>query len=224
MTDNLGHRTFCIEEGPKMGRKKSTLETSETQQKLIDSALDVFGNKGIDGATVRAIADHAGVNQSLIFYHFGSVPELIIAAVEQMSNARFVVYKEELLKAKTVQDLIEILFEVFEEDKAGTCYPVLNQFIAASQNDEMMAAKAEPIFSKWLELAKESMTNVMGDVTLPNDMTLDDIAFGVISLFLGIQLMNSVNGYETKVDSLLNHARQATPMINMVMTMFGTKN
>lgn len=206
-----------------MGRKKSTLETSETQQKLIDSALDVFGNKGIDGATVRAIADNAGVNQSLIFYHFGSVPELIIAAVQQMSSARFNVYKEELAKAKSIQDLIEILFEVFEEDKAGTCYPVLNQFIAASQNDELMAKAAEPIFTMWLDLAKDSMVSVMGDVQLPNDMTLDDVAFAVISLFLGIQLMNSVNGYEAKVDSLLDHARHATPMINILMSMFGTK-
>lgn len=206
-----------------MGRKKTPRETSETQQKLIDSALDVFGNKGIDGATVRAIADHAGVNQSLIFYHFGSVPELIIAAVEQMSKVRFSVYKEELAKAKSVQDLIEILFEVFEEDKAGTCYPVLNQFISASQNDELMAKAAEPIFTMWLSLAKESMLAVMGDVQLPNDMTLDDVAFAVISLFLGIQLMNSVNGYESKVDSLLDHARQATPMINILTSMFGVK-
>lgn len=52
----------------------------ETREKLLEGALRTLVEQGIAKASARAIATTAGVNQALVFYHFGSVDELLAAA------------------------------------------------------------------------------------------------------------------------------------------------
>ncbi|MBZ0227093.1 MAG: CerR family C-terminal domain-containing protein [Bauldia sp.] len=55
---------------------------TETRQRLIAAALDVFGRYGFEGATTRLIAKEAGANLAAIVYHFGSKEELHLAVAE----------------------------------------------------------------------------------------------------------------------------------------------
>ena len=54
----------------------NTTET-ETYQKIIDSAEQIFAVKGYDGASIREITALAGVNLAAIHYHFGSKEQLL---------------------------------------------------------------------------------------------------------------------------------------------------
>jgi len=62
------------------------LEKSEkpdpTRERIIDAALDLFGDQGLTGATVRDIAARAKVNVAAISYHFGGKEELYRAVAE----------------------------------------------------------------------------------------------------------------------------------------------
>jgi AcrR family transcriptional regulator len=49
---------------------------------VLGAALDVFSERGFDGATSREIAERAGVTQPLLNYHFTSKDELWRAAVD----------------------------------------------------------------------------------------------------------------------------------------------
>lgn len=52
-----------------------------TQASILQAALDVFSEKGFDGASTREIAAQAQVHHALIKYHFNSKDELWRAAV-----------------------------------------------------------------------------------------------------------------------------------------------
>ena len=56
-----------------------------TAQTIIESALATLRDEGFAGATSRAIARRGAFNQALIFYHFGSLENLLVAALEQTS-------------------------------------------------------------------------------------------------------------------------------------------
>lgn len=47
-----------------------------TRARILDAALDLFGERGLTGATVRDIAARAKVNVAAISYHFGGKEEL----------------------------------------------------------------------------------------------------------------------------------------------------
>lgn len=59
---------------------------AETRQRLIDSALDVFGRYGFEGATTRQIARDANANLAAILYHFGSKEALHVAVAEHIAG------------------------------------------------------------------------------------------------------------------------------------------
>jgi AcrR family transcriptional regulator len=60
-----------------------------TRERVLDAALDLFGERGLTGTTVRDIAGRAKVNIAAISYHFGGKGELyrevartVIAGIE----------------------------------------------------------------------------------------------------------------------------------------------
>ncbi|MFN3744997.1 MAG: CerR family C-terminal domain-containing protein [Hyphomicrobiaceae bacterium] len=57
-----------------------------TRQKLLNAAIDVFGQYGFDGTTTRALAAAAGVNLQAIPYYFGGKEGLYLAAAEHLAT------------------------------------------------------------------------------------------------------------------------------------------
>jgi AcrR family transcriptional regulator len=61
---------------------------AETEQKLIDVALDLIRDKGVlAGLNLREVAEGAGVNRGNIYHYFGSRQELLRAAISRRFKA-----------------------------------------------------------------------------------------------------------------------------------------
>ncbi len=50
--------------------------SGDTRERLLAGTISALRDKGIAGISARSIAAAAGVNQALVFYHFGTVEEL----------------------------------------------------------------------------------------------------------------------------------------------------
>lgn len=55
------------------------MNDESTRAKILAAAGRLFGDKGKNGVSTAVIAREAGVNKTLIFYHFGSKEELYLA-------------------------------------------------------------------------------------------------------------------------------------------------
>ncbi len=58
---------------------------AETRETILHAASRVFSRRGYAGATTRAIAEEAGVNEVTLFRHFGSKKNLLVAVIERFS-------------------------------------------------------------------------------------------------------------------------------------------
>lgn len=54
---------------------------SDSRVRIIAAAVDDFGEKGYDGATIRSIAARAGVDSALVHHYFGTKADLFAEAV-----------------------------------------------------------------------------------------------------------------------------------------------
>lgn len=63
-------------------RKISSVKKAATDTRLLDVALDQFGQKGFDGASTREIAKAANTAMSSITYHYGGKEGLYLATAE----------------------------------------------------------------------------------------------------------------------------------------------
>ena len=58
------------------------LNYGEGREALLQAAVRVVADKGLRGLTFRAVAEEAGVNNTLIVHHFGSRDKMLAAAFE----------------------------------------------------------------------------------------------------------------------------------------------
>jgi AcrR family transcriptional regulator len=79
---------------PATSVRRTRPSADATRHAILAAALDLFSERGFDGASTREIAARAGVNQPLINYHFRNKTELWRAAVEGI----FVALAEALTK------------------------------------------------------------------------------------------------------------------------------
>jgi AcrR family transcriptional regulator len=56
--------------------KPSGQSETDTRKRILDAADAIFVRRGIDGARMQEIADHAGVNKALLHYYFRSKANL----------------------------------------------------------------------------------------------------------------------------------------------------
>jgi AcrR family transcriptional regulator len=57
-----------------------------TRAHLLDAAAEVLREKGHAATSMRAVADHAGAQLSLLHYHFGSKRGLLVAVLEELTE------------------------------------------------------------------------------------------------------------------------------------------
>ncbi|MEM7007932.1 MAG: TetR/AcrR family transcriptional regulator [Thermodesulfobacteriota bacterium] len=58
-------------------------EKTTTRDKILETAIELFAEKGFNGTTTKEIAEAAEVNESLIFRHFSTKSDLYGAIIEK---------------------------------------------------------------------------------------------------------------------------------------------
>lgn len=60
---------------------KTAAQRGSARERVLEAALALFIEKGIDGTSLQMIADRLGVNKSAVYYQFHSKDELVLAVV-----------------------------------------------------------------------------------------------------------------------------------------------
>ncbi|MGV9295843.1 TetR family transcriptional regulator, partial [Amycolatopsis sp. NPDC003676] len=81
---------------------------ADTRQRLIDGTIETIRTHGLTGTTARSIAAAAGVNQALVFYHFGTVHDLLQAACLAATQARVAPFAERLGQVTDLRQLLAL--------------------------------------------------------------------------------------------------------------------
>lgn len=144
---------------------------TEIRRLIIDSARELFGERGYASTTTRAIADRAGVTEPLIFRNFGGKAGLFEQAVALPFNNLFNEYIA-IWRARgvTTEDAVsrmrvyvESLYDYLRENKA-----LLRALILSMQSDDpelahLMHSPSAPIIrylDQVAQLGKSSLPEV----------------------------------------------------------------
>src|ERR1700678_4685071 len=102
--------------GPRADSGTRRAHSAEVREVLVEAAIGALRETGFAGASAREIARRAGCSQALVFYHFGSVTELLLAALDEVSAVRYARYHAAVQAAGSVPELVAAARSVFEED------------------------------------------------------------------------------------------------------------
>src|ERR1700750_26514 len=135
--------------------------TKPTAQTIVAAALETLPEGGVAGATSRAIARRGGFNQALVFYYFGSLEGLLLAALEQASEERLPRYRSAVADVGSIDALIPVMADLWEQDKASGHVRVISQMIAGAVNRPELTQRVVELMQPWGELAQETVRRVL---------------------------------------------------------------
>ncbi|MCX5384480.1 TetR/AcrR family transcriptional regulator [Streptomyces sp. NBC_00083] len=175
-----------------------------TRLKLLEGALTTLIDQGIGKTSARSIATTAGVNQALIFYHFGSVDELIAAACAHGAEQRVSRYRERFAALDSLPELLAFAREMQAEERAAGHVAVLGQLLAAGQTAPALAAATSAGLALWIEELETVLTRLLSATPLAAFADPAGLARAAAASFVGIGLYEGVDpeGAGRALDSL----------------------
>ncbi|MET8685851.1 TetR/AcrR family transcriptional regulator [Streptomyces sp. NPDC004732] len=187
-----------------MSAAKDPAKSLETRTKLLDGALRTLTEQGIAKTSARNIAATAGVNQALVFYHFGSVDDLLAAACRHGTEQRVSRYRERLSGIDSLSGLLAFGREMHEEEREAGHVAVLGQLLAGSQTQPRLAAATAAGLALWIEEIEKVLTRVLSASPLGEFADPVGLARAVAASFVGMELYEGVDaeGTERALDSL----------------------
>lgn len=166
---------------------------TDTRRKLIDGAIDVLRTRGIAGTSARAIATAAGVNQALIFYHFGTVDSLVDAACRESTAERVKLYHDRFLGVTSLRGLLALGRELNVTERDAGNVAVLAQVLAGAQQDPGLASAAQYSLGLWVAEIETVLRRVLADSPISELASAADLAPAVTAAFIGVQLYEGVD-------------------------------
>ncbi|MBS0000658.1 MAG: TetR family transcriptional regulator [Cyclobacteriaceae bacterium] len=128
------------------------VKSKNTEEKILDSAREIFMMKGFEGARMQEIADHAGINKALLHYYFRSKEKLFASIfnkiLSQIGPAMLTFINEEIPLEVKIWKFVDSYLELMKK------FPRMPLFIIneISINPERIIGHLN--FSDFLDLRK----------------------------------------------------------------------
>ena len=103
----------------------------QPEEKIFESATEVFIEKGMDGARMQDIADHAGINKALLHYYFRTKDRLFNAVFESLAGQMFKKFAPVFDENRSLEEKIRFFFRehiAFMQKNPRLASFVLNEF------------------------------------------------------------------------------------------------
>lgn len=196
---------------------RPTERSNETRRALVDASIEVLRREGFAKATARTIANKAGCNQSLVFYHFGSVVNLLLAALDEVSAQRRERYEIALEGASKPSELVDLAARVFSEDLDTGDAAVLVEMIAGATSTPGLGTEVKARVEPWTEFAASALEKTVGELPLAGFAPPREIAHAVVALYLGLELLSHLDGDRSQAVALFERARKLATLADLVV-------
>jgi AcrR family transcriptional regulator len=196
-----------------MIKKDEQTAGGRTRQRIVDAALETLKKVGFAGATSRAIAREGGFNQALIFYHFGSLDGLLLAALDQTSAERLERYREVVDQAETAEQLAEVAATVYAEDRDRGHMTVVSQMVAGSVARPELAREVVARMEPWIELCEDALRKALAATPAAEVVPLRDLAYAVVTFYLGLNLLTHLDADRERTEAVVARLQALAPFL-----------
>lgn len=169
-------------------------KTADVRAALVSAAIDALREAGFAGASAREIAGRAGCSQALVFYHFGSVNDLLLAALDEVSERRMTAYRGLLDNAGSAAALASSARSIFLADLEAGHVRVLVEMITAAQSVPGLGEQVARRLLPWRELAEKAVRQALGRSAAARLLPPAQAAHALVAGFLGLELLATLDG------------------------------
>ena len=166
---------------------------AETRQRLLDAAAELFAERGIEGASVDAIALRADRTSGAIYDHFGGKDGLLYALLEGWVDDVAAVISAELVAASTLDDRLAALWRnvAHPPTREGQWIRLEHELWSFAARDD----RARAHLSRRYQAAWDGVDEVIGSWATDEGIDVPERPVGpaVIGVLLGLEMMRRLD-------------------------------
>jgi AcrR family transcriptional regulator len=175
-----------------------------TKLEIVQAGLETLKTAGFQGASAREIARTGNFNQALIFYHFGSVRNLLLAVLDLVSARRMEAYRPAFEQAATIPALALLAREIYTADLEQGYVTVLGELVAGGVADRELGREVVARIEPWIAMVEHKLRELLVGSVLEALVPPRDVAFAIVALYLGIDMLSHLEENHVAAESLLD--------------------
>jgi AcrR family transcriptional regulator len=196
----------------KVVREEEELRAS-TKERIIEAAFATLKEEGFAGTSARAIARRGGFNQALIFYHFGTLNDLLLATLDKTSADRMSRYRDSIGKAKGVDEKIQTATRLYREDLGSGHITVISEMVAGSLARPDLGPEVVARMEPWIEFTEGVITDLLAGSIFEGAVPPRTLAFAVVALYLGVDLLSHLDQDKSRAEALFQMVGAIGPFL-----------
>jgi AcrR family transcriptional regulator len=188
-------------------------DRSETKRRVAEAAIDCLKARGFAGTSAREIGRAGGFSQALVFYHFDSVVDAMLAGLDLTGERRMEAYREALEGADGLGALLAVAGRVYREDLEQGHVTVLAEMIAGASSIPGLGAEIVSRLEPWIVLTEDALERVLAGSPIAGVLPSRDLASAIVALYLGLELLTHLDGDRARADSLFATAARLVSLL-----------
>lgn len=194
---------------------RRTKASEDTQRSLVTAVIESLRQDGFAGSSARSIARRAGCNQGLVFYHFGSVSNLLLAALDAVSADRLERYGAAAAEAGSPSEMARLAEVIFDEDLDAGYATVLVELISGAHSVPGFGAEVAVRLRAWTDFAQTAVESTIDPMLLALVAPPKEVAYAIVAMYLGLEMLSHLDGDRTNALALFG---RATNLISLLDT------
>lgn len=197
----------------------SYLNRENRREMILNAAKELALSEGLIGMTVRKIANHAQVSVGQVHHHFDSLAQLKTEVFLQLMDRLNEVDK--IAETDRWLDKLHILLCIEDIEEIRPYLRVYNEVVLLIQKDPSLKWAYMISTQRWhqaiVELIHQGHSH--GEFTLKPGASLEDIAWRLIALFMGLERITDL---ELIGSSVANFKKHVSKLIDYELGIAGT--
>ena len=186
----------------------------ETRQRIVEAAQEALRTRGFAASSNRAIAEIGGHNPALTFYYFGTLNELLLAALEDASRGRLERYAKDARDARSAGELIDLMRRIYRADVESGFIRIASEMVAGAVAQPDLGPRVVDLMQPWIDLAEESIARVLEGTPLAAVADAKELASAAVVFYLGANLFTRLVPERDPFEPLLATAERAAGLLD----------
>ncbi len=195
-----------------------------TKLQIAEAALEALKTVGFAGASARVIAHQGGFNQALIFYHFGSVQSLLLAAFDLISERRTREYGPQIEAAVSAPELARLVRRIYDDDLRRGYVTALGEMVAGGVSDPALGTAVAARIEPWIEMIAGKIEQLLSGSALRSLLPAREVAFGIVAAYFGVDMLSHLKQDRSRAEALLNLVTQLAEIADTFLPQRGAES
>lgn len=170
------------------------LPAAQRKEQLLDTAVQLFSERGYAGSTTAELAKAAGVTEPIIYRHFHNKKELFIAVIDRTSEQTMELWERQLRTARDPAQRLRRLIGAnpMVTDRGKGIYRVIVQAMMEIEDPEILAAIQSHV-TRLHQFVTAEVIHAQEQGQVSNRFSPEVTAWTLLHLGLGYGVMEPLN-------------------------------